>query len=279
MFQVKSMRTEDFAFATELANTMDWNMAPQDFQFAKSLEPEGCFVLFDDQKAVGIATCISFGKVGWFGNLIVEEEYRKKGGGSALVNHAIDYLRSKGVETIGLYAYPHLVNFYGSLGFTFDEDFSVLHTDRLGSIVGGTLPTVGKQQISAINRFDCQCFGGERKKLLKSIVLQQGNASYYVSDGGDFIGYVSATVYERMAWIGPLICQASRHDIAISLVKAVLTKVGGKSVYAVVPKKDTILLDEFFSFKFKEDFLVSRMFFGPKVAKNCIYLAESLERG
>ena len=57
---------------------------------------------------MGIATCISFGKVGWFGNLIVKEEIRHKGAGSLLVKHAIDYLQGKGVETIGLYAYPNL---------------------------------------------------------------------------------------------------------------------------------------------------------------------------
>ena len=72
MFQVKPMDQKDFGFAVELANTMDWNMATEDFQFAKQLEPEGCFVLFDDSKRVGIATCISYGKVGWFGNLIVD---------------------------------------------------------------------------------------------------------------------------------------------------------------------------------------------------------------
>jgi predicted GNAT family acetyltransferase len=96
------MTTEDFGFATELANTMDWNMAIEDFQFMTSLEPGGCFVLFDDSKPIGIATCNSYGKVGWFGNLIMKEEYRGKGAGSQLVKHAIDYLHDKGVETIGL---------------------------------------------------------------------------------------------------------------------------------------------------------------------------------
>ena len=72
MLQVKQMRSEDFFFATELANTMDWNMAAEDFQFMAQLEPEGCLVLFDDSTPIGIATCINYGKVGWFGNLIVK---------------------------------------------------------------------------------------------------------------------------------------------------------------------------------------------------------------
>ncbi len=83
------MRPEDFLFATELANTMNWNMSPEDFQFNSMLEPDGCLVLFEDSKPLGIATCISFGKIGWFGNLIVKEEVRHKGAGSFLVKHAI----------------------------------------------------------------------------------------------------------------------------------------------------------------------------------------------
>jgi GNAT superfamily N-acetyltransferase len=279
MFQVKTMLASDHDFATQLANTMNWNMAPEDFQFMASLEPNGCFILFDDSKRVGIATCISYGKVGWFGNLIIEADCRHRGAGSILVTQAVDYLHNKGVKTIGLYAYPHLVQFYSSLGFKFDEDFSVLHKEELGSITAKTLPTVGKQQFSSINKLDTQCFGGDRKKLLESIILKEGNASYYVSDRSGLVGYVAATIYETSAWIGPLVCQVERNDAAILLMNGVLARVAGKSVYAVVPKKEVSLFESFASLGFKEEFFVSRMFLGEKPAKNCIYLAESLERG
>src|SRR5665648_150285 len=124
MFQVKPLTRDDYPFAVELANTMNWNMANEDFEFAATLEPGGSFLLVEGSKRLGIATCVSYGKVGWFGNLIVKEGNRKKGGGTTLVTHAIDYLHAKGVETIGLYAYPHLVGFYGSLDFKADDDFS-----------------------------------------------------------------------------------------------------------------------------------------------------------
>ncbi len=88
MFQVRAMRVDDFPFAVQLANTMNWNMAEEDFEFMASLEPHGNFIALDDGKPIGIATCISFGTVGWFGNLIVKEQYRSKGVGSLLVKHA-----------------------------------------------------------------------------------------------------------------------------------------------------------------------------------------------
>ncbi len=114
-------------------------MAPEDFEYMLNLEPQGCFVLFDGSERIGIATCISFGKVGWFGNLIIKEKCRKKGAGSLLVKHAVDYLQSRGVKTIGLYAYPNLLNFYSRQGFKEDEDFSVLSVETLQSINAETL--------------------------------------------------------------------------------------------------------------------------------------------
>ena len=279
MFQVKPMRPEDFSFATELANTMNWNMAPEDFQFITQLEPEGCFVLFEDSKPMGIATCISYGKVGWFGNLIVKEEIHHKGAGSLLVEHAIDYLQGKGVETIGLYAYPNLLDFYGKLGFKTDEDFVVLHTQTLNFLSKVTLPKIGKRNFQDVAKFDGECFGGDRTKLLESIILEEGNLGFYVSKGEEVVGYVAATVYEAMAWLGPLICQEGNVDTAITMVNAVLAKLTGKSVYVGLPEKETALVQTLSAGGFQEDFSVVRMFFGPIVARNCIYLAESLERG
>jgi len=88
-----------------------------------------------------------------------------------------------------------------------------------------------------------------------------------------------ATVYDHDAWIGPLICRESRPEVAFSLIKTVLYRLFGKTVYAVVPKKAVAFLDLFYSLGFREEFFVSRMFLGESVGKNCIYLAESLERG
>ena len=122
-------------------------------------------------------------------------------------------------------------------------------------------------------------FGGNRKKLLESIILEKGNLSYYFSKNNEIVGYVAATVYETMAWVGPLICEADNVEVAVSLLKAVLAKLSGKSVYLVLPKMETVLLDKLLSVGFKEDFSVTRMFLGESVTKNCIYLAESLERG
>jgi GNAT superfamily N-acetyltransferase len=273
------MRAGDFQFATKLANTMDWNMAIEDFQFMTNLEPGGCLVAFNGRERVGISTSISFGRVGWFGNLIVKEKFRNMGVGGLLVKHAVNYLKGRGAQTIGLYAYPNLTRFYRTLGFRLDEDFSVFQADTLGFLTSETLPSVRKQQIKAIEDFDSRFFGGDRKKLLESIILEEGNLGYFKSVGDEIRGYAAATVYEKMAWVGPLICREGNVDVAVTLFKAVLANLTGKSVYTVLPKKEASLADMLFSAGFRKDFSVSRMFLGQAVAKNCIYIAESLERG
>lgn len=279
MFQVKPMREGDFPFATKLANTMGWNMAVEDFQFNSNLEPEGCFVAYHGRERVGMSTSISFGSVGWFGNLVVKEKYRNKGVGTLLVRHSVNYLQGKGVKTVGLYAYPDLSGFYGSLGFKLDENFTVLRSENLGSLTAENFLTVGPREIEALEALDIRCFGGDRKKLLESIILDKGNLCYFMGEVCDPLGYVAATVYEKMAWVGPLVCREGEVDAAIRLLKAALSKLSGKSVYTVLPKKETAISNMLFSVGFTEDFSVPRMFLGGTVARNCIYMAESLERG
>lgn len=280
MFQIRTLAIKDYSFAVQLANTMNWNMAPEDFQYMADLEPEGSFILEDDNKPVGIATCISYGKVGWFGNLIVDPAYRKKGAGGMLVRHAVDYLHNKGVETVGLYAYPQLKGFYGELGFTADVDFALLHANNVAAVEGTGAHRIEEAQLNKIPKFDSYYFGGDRSRLINSIVLEDSNAGYYISDQGHVVGYIAATIYEKMAWIGPLVCDPSkRYDFAGRLFSSILAKVGGKSVYTVAPKADTVLLELLSSIGFTEEFTVTRMYNGISAARNCIYLAESLERG
>ena len=279
MFHVEKMKADDFPFAVQLANTMNWNMAIEDFEFMMKLEPRGCFVLFHGSERLGICTSVSFGRVGWFGNLVVKGGYRREGAGSLLVKHAIDYLKSKGVETIGLYAYPHLIRFYESFGFEPDIDFLVLQGKA------GLLPTEGivrkakKQDVPEVIDFDSQCFGANRKKLLKPILFDTGNLCYIATENDGIAGYVAAKVYGTMAEVGPLICHANHVEAAVMLLKTILSRLNGLLVSMCIPKNETALLNMLSKAGFKEDFGVARMFLGLAVAKNCIYMAESLERG
>ena len=280
MFHVEKMKADDFPFVVQLANTMNWNMTPADFEFSLKLEPNGCFVLFNDQERLGISTTISFGKLGWFGNLVVKKDSRNEGAGSILLKHAIEYLKSMSVETIGLYAYPHLVKFYGSFGFEADFDFLVLKGKTEGSFTAQEeVRSVKRQEILDVTGFDSQCFGANRQKLLEAILLNAGNFCYVSTENGAVAGYVAAKVNGEIAEVGPLMCHADREEKAVMLLEAILNRLKGHEVFMCIPKKETALFSMLYKAGCREDFRVVRMFLGPAVANNCIYAAESLERG
>jgi hypothetical protein len=280
MFHVEKMEVADLSFAVQLANTMNWNMTPADFEFMIKLEPKGCFVLLHGQERLGIATSVSFGKTGWFGNLIVKEDMQREGAGGLLIRHAIDYLKSKGAKTIGLYAYPHLVEFYEGFGFESDIDFLVLKGKaEVPSAAQKGVKAAKRQDIPGIIDFDCRCFGANRRKLLEPIILNKGNLCYISTENNEIIGYVAAKVYDKMVEVGPLMCHVNREEEAVLLLRTILSRLSGLEVFMYIPKKEAVLLNMLYEAGFEEDFRVVRMFFGPAVAQNCIYTAESLERG
>jgi ribosomal protein S18 acetylase RimI-like enzyme len=229
MFRIEKMRREHFSFAVQLANMMDWNMAESDFELMTKLEPDGCFVLFQAEDSLGVATCVSYGKTGWFGNLAVKEEHRKEGAGTILVKHGIEYLRKKGVETVGLYAYSHLIGFYEKTGFTPHDDFVVLKGKPSLSKPQGALREASKKDVAALIDFDRRCFGWERKKLLEPILLERGNLCYHSSENDEIQGFIAAKVYENMAEMGPLLCR--RDDVAVDLVKTMLYRLRRLDVF------------------------------------------------
>jgi GNAT superfamily N-acetyltransferase len=277
MFSAEKMRPKDFPFAVQLANTMDWNMTNGDFAFMRELEPDGCFVLFDDTERVGIATCISYGKTGWFGNLVVKDAARRKGAGTFLVRHAMEYLRRKGVESVGLYAYQHLTDFYGDIGFKPVDDLVVLGGKVVHNGSDG-LREVEANDVPTLIELASQFLGDDRGKLLKAI-FNEGNAGYLASHDRDVVGFVVVKVYGGMAEIGPLLCRRYYEDTGATLLKSVLNKIGGLEAYAYVPLKEKRLLETLTATGLVEKFRLTRMYLGRIPADNCVYMPESLERG
>lgn len=273
------MSVEDLAFAVQITNEADWGLSEDDFAFMMESEPDGCFTILDNSEKVGIATNVSFGKIAWFGNLIISEKYRKKGVGSLLVKHSIEYLRNKKVKSIGLYAYIDKIPFYKKLGFEYDSEFIVLKGKGFSSTAKTGLKRAGRHDLPKIIGYDRVCFGASRKNVLEPILQYPKNFCYLSIEGRQLIGYAVAKVYDGMAELGPLVCQRERIDSAIDLLNTTLDKLRGLEVHMCVPKREGAILDMLREHEFTENFRVARMFLGIPNAKDCIYIAESLERG
>jgi len=280
MFHVEEMNSADFEFAVNLANTMSWGMTVEDFMFSVSLEPNGCFVAFDGSERVGIATTISYGSLGWFGNLVVTENYRKKGIGSLLISHSLNYLQKKGTKTVGLYAYDNLVDFYGKFGFEYDSEYFVLSASKIKhKEIATTHERINENNIGEIIEFDRKYFGASREKLLTSIINKKENFGILHEEGNKLRGYVMAKVSDQLVEVGPLVCEDDG-EVSLRLFNSVFSRFAGSSAFLCVSGAERRLYNtSFINAGFREEFKVGRMFLGSPIKQDRVYLVESLERG
>jgi len=278
VFHVRNMSRADFEFAVHITNLMGWGLAEQDFEFMMELEPEGCFVLLEDSDPVGIATAVSYGKLGWFGNLIVSENERNRGAGTLLVKHALKYLTEKNVQTVGLYAYMERIPFYKRLGFECDSEFIVLKGKGFSSPVRANVRKA-QQQLEEIITFDQSCFGASRRKMLEPILTDRDNICFASTEDGHMSGFAAAKVYRGLAELGPLACKRGKAKTATDLLKATFNALEGLETSVFVPKKEKAIVSMLMKSGFHEEFRVEKMFHGPSIPEDCVYMAESLERG
>jgi GNAT superfamily N-acetyltransferase len=277
--RISCMTSNDFDFAIRVTDTMDWDLTEKDFQFMMALEPKGCFIALDDSEKIGIITTISFDKVGWIGNVIVNHKYRSKGIGSLLMKHAMNYLIGKSVTTIGLYSYPETVSFYERLGFKKNSNFFRLvgHCST-GHPYSKTPKRMFESDLLEVINLDKLCFHGFREKLLRHIFMNSRDLCYVSRGNEQLVGFIMADFYRRE--IGPWACQVDYNEETINLLQAVLNKLAGMEVHIGVPEKKQEILDKLQEMEFKKKFKVVRMYYGESLEdSDCLIAMESLERG
>ena len=279
MFRVENLSRKDFEFAVKITDMMHWGLSYADFEFMLEIEPEGCFVLREERERIGIATTICFGKIGWFGNLVVAENHRNEGAGSFLVEYSLEYLKRRKVQTVGLYAYVERIPFYERLGFEYDSDFVFLKGEGSSQQSRSDTILARAQDFDSIIAFDRACFGASRKKLLQPILQYRDNLCFTKIKNDEIVGYVVVKMFEGGTEVGPLICQPGHAEVAIELLEAVLDRLQGLKTSLCIAKRESVILDALRVAGFAESYHVARMLRGPQTLKECICGAESLERG
>jgi GNAT superfamily N-acetyltransferase len=273
------MEARDVPRSVALTDLMNWGFEEEDFFFMMELEPRGCFVALKDDEVIGVVTSISFGSVGWIGNVIVSPEERRRGAGATLVSEALNHLKAEGVTAIGLYAYRNVIPFYESLGFKADRDFSWLMCGNV-SWIGESMPELDSRDLEVVMEFDEQCFGASRKRLLETIYNSPQGICGAILDDGKPISYLMATKSSTSAEIGPWICMPGREEEGFHLFRSFGKALHGLEAHVGVPSDRSDVINFLSSLGFAEDFPVVRMFHGPVPPdRNCALAMESLERG
>jgi len=279
--RIRRMRAGDFEFAARLSNMENWDNSSDDFRRILRVQPGGSFVATEKKRRAGIVTTISYGRLGWIGNVVVSKRYRKLGIGSWLVKHAILYLRKKGARTVGLFSYKGNLPFYQRLGFK--RDASYLRFVGKGRAVASEGPrNIDSRDFERIVAFDRKCFRHYRDRLLKQLLTRFRDSSFVTMRNGEILGYIVGKNYNTTCEIGPWLCSREDIPVAAGLLRAVLSTSIGKSVEMTVPRRNSQALRVLRNHNFEAHGSVARMYHGDPTGlldDRYTFAAESLERG
>jgi hypothetical protein len=115
--------------------------------------------------------------------------------------------------------------------------------------------------------------------MLEPILMDRDNLCFVSTEDGRISGFAVAKVYRGVAELGPLAFNREQAKTAVDLLGATLSVLKGLETSVFVPKREKRIVSTLLESGFHESFRVERMFHGPSAAGECVYMAESLERG
>jgi GNAT superfamily N-acetyltransferase len=217
---IRKMVMDDLAPAYELSVLAGWNQTPADWRRLLELQPGGCFVMADAKTIFGTVTTTQFDTIAWIGMILVHPEWRRRGIAGGLLDCAIHYLKSNGVEVIRLDATPEGKQVYLQKGFV--EEYSLGRWEGIAPVEGcRCYPSIQRDQWEEISRFDADACGMERHLLLQKIEREYPGYSavaresairgYALGRRGRLANYVGPCVADDPAVAGKLLFDVCAH--------------------------------------------------------------------
>lgn len=206
MLRIRAMTFADIPFGMRLKDQAGWNQVDDDWRRMLGLQPDGCFVAEKGGIAAGTVTFCRFGRVAWVAMMLVDQSFRGRGIGRALMSHALGELDSAGVHSIRLDATPLGRPLYDSLDFAAESKLA----RYLGVIPPADEPpglneTPASDVLDAVAALDREVTGTDRGRLLRSLVEEQPESLHVTIDAGKVSGFVLARRGSRARRIGPCV--------------------------------------------------------------------------
>ena len=232
MITIREMTENDIPLVMRLKREAQWNQLEADIRRYLALEPEGCFIAEYDGESVGSLTTCIFPEEAWIAMVLVDEQMRGKGIGTALMSHALAFLEGHGVAETRLDATPLGQPIYTKLGF---------HPEFTLARYSGILPEA--PQISGIQLYtpayledilclDHELLGIDRRKLITRLLEEHPEQARLVRREGKVVAYLTARPGARAWQIGP--CLASGNEGNVLFADA-QHRLAGQQVYIDIP--------------------------------------------
>lgn len=219
-FRLRTMTSEDIPVAMELKDAAGWNQTAADWDRFINASPNGCFVMEYRGHVVGTSATITYdGRCSWIGMLVVDEQYRGQGLGTALLERSIQFLDSQKIRTIKLDATPQGKPLYEKLGFISEYGIERWALSRNAKGKGAENVPVS---IEDVLRIDRTVFGANRNGLLISLAQEAPHLTLVDQQEGDITGYSFGRLGSIADHMGPWV--ARDEDAAERLLNSFLLR-------------------------------------------------------
>jgi len=228
---IRPMMKSDFGFALDLADQEHWGYDLVDLKRLFRLFPEGCLIAEYGGARAGWVVVSTYGRLAWIGSLVVRDNLRGRGIGTALLDHAVRYSRGLGVKTVGLYSYSQSVGFYTRKGFKRDSDF-----EHVEGRVEKISPSSVQQpsDLDEVLEFDAKYFRGNRNLLLEALYKEFPDLFISWKQARVF-GYIAGKNFDGTAEIGPWVCDVTCVETAEQLFASELNRLPSRTISLTIP--------------------------------------------
>ena len=194
---VRALPPADIPAAMRLKEAAGWNQTETDWRNLLEFAPETCFGVECDGTIAATTTAACYGsRLAWIGMVLTHPEYRRRGFGRRLMEHALEALAARQVEWIKLDATDMGAPLYRDLGF---EDECPIER------WGGNAPEGAATRATACHvdwgALDRAAFGADRARLL-SMLAPLGAAAI----PGE--GYAMGRPGSKAAYFGPCVSRS-----------------------------------------------------------------------
>lgn len=277
MYVIRNATRHDMDFIIGLADHEGWNPGLSDGEYFFHADQNGFFIGELSGEPIGCISAVSYGSFGFIGLYIVKEEYRKKGYGLALWNHAVQRLKGCNIGLDGVTAQQ---DNYKKSGFRLAHRNlrfeGVFHAPppRRTDIVPAE-----KVAFQALADYDALHFPSDRKAFLSHWIRMPGALTLVCQKDGVIYGYGTIRPCRRGYKIGPLF--AENCELADALLLSLAHFAGQSPVYLDIPETNESARTLCQQYRMVERFETARMYTGdiPNARWNNVYGITTFELG
>lgn len=240
--QISPLQASDLPGALRLSTQAGWNQTISDWQRVLKLSrPQGRFAGRVDGELVSTGVLIEHGNnCGWVGMILVDERFRRRGLGTAMLDRTIAAADETGLRWIGLDATDMGRPLYLKRGFV-----DAGHKDRWR-----IMSPVGKFELAGIEELelseqvwelDLKATGMDRKAMITAMHANPETTAFLFRDGQCVPGFGLCRRGRIGPYVGPVV--ARTRQIAAAIVLQLLERLepgGDRPVFIDVPRGSSL---------------------------------------